>query len=119
MSSLCTGARDRTMSPGAKRRCSVGHETGMGGKDFEPELALVTACLRWPRDAAAQDNIGRCMLPVLDWERVLGWARRHRVTSFVFDALRRPEIAGVPAPVLDRLRLRSEDHAAATMRQIG
>jgi hypothetical protein len=85
---------------------------------LEPELALVIACLRWPSDEAAQENIRHCARSTLDWEGFLGHVSHHRVTSLVFETLRRASGSAVPSTIIDRLAGAARSAARNTMRQI-
>jgi hypothetical protein len=86
---------------------------------LEPELALVVACLCWPSDAAAQDAIRQSVRATLDWDRFLDQVSRHRVTSLVFETLRRTGASGVPPAVIDHLGGAARSRVQVTMRQIG
>jgi hypothetical protein len=88
------------------------------GAALEPELALVIACLRWPPDGSGQENIRNCAGQMLDWERFLGQISRHRVTSLVFENLRRAFASSVPPEIADRLAGAARSEARVTMRQI-
>ena len=88
------------------------------GQALKPELALVIACLRWPSDEAAQENIRHCARSTLDWEGFLGQVSRHRVTSLVFETLRRAAGSAVPSTIIDRLAGAARSEARNTMRQI-
>jgi hypothetical protein len=98
---------------------STGGIALLPARAIEPELALVVACLGWPSDTAAQDAIRKGVRSTLDWDRFVRQVSRHRVTSLVFETLRRARAPGVPPAVIDRLGDAARSRARITMRQIG
>ena len=83
-----------------------------------PELALVMACLCRPLDEQARVRIAELASSPLGWERLLGWTRRHRVTSLVFDALGHVEDSKVPPAIFDRLRSAARLMGFTSLQQI-
>jgi len=72
-----------------------------GAMELPSEFAFLLACCRWPRSAAADEEV-RARSAAVDWEAVLAAAARHRVEGFVHHSVRSAG-AAVPAAVAERL----------------
>jgi len=74
------------------------------------EFALVAACCRWPRDAAADGLVVKSAAEVEDWPRFVRIVRRQRVEGLVYNALQQ---AQAPIPEVVRRGIGEDAHAIA------
>lgn len=75
-----------------------------------PELQLVTACCRWPDDAARHEAIAHALAAAsshaFDWEQMLKVVDRHRVAGLVQQGLSRYQ-KQLPSPIAEQLNRRA------------
>jgi hypothetical protein len=85
---------------------------------FDPELALVTACSRWPFGESVEREIRtRAALPI-DWIRFLSWVRRNRIAPLVYYNLRQTSCPLVPDDVFAGLQSEAAQNARRALMQI-
>ncbi|MEP5153225.1 nucleotidyltransferase family protein [Planktotalea sp.] len=58
------------------------------------ETQFIAACCRWPHDAAAHAAVQQTISGISDWNVLLDACRRHRVSGFVYNAIKQE--TGVP-----------------------
>ncbi len=75
------------------------------GPALPPELRLVAACAAWPPNPASAARVRACLVPSLDWDRVLQLVRRHRVAGLVNRALSPAAMPDVDVPAEVRAAL--------------
>src|SRR5947209_3453667 len=67
------------------------------------EFMLAAACCRWPPSEARNLAIQDAAAAGIDWQRLVGVARRHRVGGLIHDGLKRAQV-NPPLEVSERFR---------------
>jgi hypothetical protein len=67
---------------------------------LSPELRLLTACARWPRDEARAHALRDAARMSIDWPVFVEIVRRHRMAAMALDGLRQADIALPDATVV-------------------
>ena len=73
-----------------------------------PEFDLLLLSTRWPRDEGDAERICGLLRRDVDWDRLLGIARRHGLVPMLYRMLAPLASSGIPIDVLAKLRFQAE-----------